>query len=167
MIDLISSLKSDGVNTDYIKKVGHVSTGIAAIIVEHSGNNAITVVPGANYSMNEENIEEVRSIITDSRILMAQLEIPLPVVKKALSIAKRSGVLTILNPAPATVLDQELLSLVDILTPNELELELLSGCPSGSMAEIQIAGNKMLDKGVNELIVTLGEKGCAWINRKE
>ena len=162
---LIQSLIADGVNTEFILKKDGVSTGIAAIIVEQSGNNAITVVSGANYELSKEDVLNDRTIIEKSKIVLIQLEIPLPTVKQALSIAKSSDCLTILNPAPAAVLDQEILGDIDIMTPNELELELLSGCPAKSMGEIQIAGNRLLEQGVKELVVTLGERGCVRINQ--
>ncbi len=163
--ELTRSLQSDGVKTDYINKIEGVSSGIASIVVERSGNNAITVVSGTNFLLTEENIIETRSIIEQANILLVQLEIPLKTVKKALFIARDSGCLTILNPAPAKGLDHETFSKIDILTPNEIELELLSGSPTNSMEEIRIAGNKLIDMGVRELVVTLGGRGCVRINR--
>lgn len=162
---LIRSLTADGVKTEHILKKDGVSTGIAAIVVEHSGNNAITVVSGANYKLTKEDVLNDQEIIENSKIVLAQLEIPLPTVKKALSLAKSYGCLTILNPAPAAVLDQEILADIDILTPNEIELELLSGCATTSMEEIQIAGNRLLEQGVKELVVTIGDRGCVRINQ--
>lgn len=161
---LIWSLAADGVKTDYIIKKEEISTGIAAIVVEHSGNNAITVVSGANYQLTEDDVERYRSEIEQAKILLVQLEIPIPTVKQSLLIAKQAGGITILNPAPAAVLDSEMLENIDILTPNEIELELLSGCPTETMEEIQAAGNRLLEQGVKELIVTLGERGCVRIN---
>ncbi len=165
-VELIRSLESDGVKTDFINRTEGVSTGIAAIVVEKSGDNAITVVSGANFTITEQRIEEVQDVIGQSNILLAQLEIPLPTVEKALLIARRAGCLNILNPAPAKILSKEILANIDILTPNEIELELLSGRSTKTMEEILNAGNCLLDKGVRELVVTLGPRGCVRINRE-
>jgi len=162
---LIRSLTADGVNTDFILKKEGVSTGIAAIVVERSGNNAITVVSGANFKLMKEDVSQYKSIIEKSKILLVQLEIPLPTVKEALKIARQSECITILNPAPAAFLDEDILVNIDILTPNEIELELLSGNPTDTMDEIEKAGRLLLQRGVKELVVTLGDKGCARINR--
>ncbi|MBR0596556.1 ribokinase [Sinanaerobacter chloroacetimidivorans] len=161
---LVQSLEKDGVLVDYIAEKEDVPTGIAAIIVEKSGNNAIAVVSGANYELTTEDIENSKSILEDSRILLVQLETPLPVVRKALKAARSYKNLTILNPAPAQTLDQDILADIDILTPNEIELEILSGCPADTRENIHEAGKALLGKGVRELVVTLGAQGCARIN---
>lgn len=163
--ELLCSLNKDGVETEYILKKEEIPTGIAAIIVEKSGNNAIAVVSGANYALSEEDIENSRTLIEKAKIMLVQLETPLPTVKKSLLLAKKAGCTTILNPAPAAALGSEILSNIDILTPNEIELELLSGCPTTSLEEIKSAGNRLLAIGVRELVVTLGSQGCARINK--
>ncbi|MDD3168149.1 MAG: ribokinase [Eubacteriales bacterium] len=162
---LIRSLKKDGVKTDYIFTKEGTITGIASIVVEKSGNNAITVVSGANYALAIEDVERYHFVIEQSDVLLVQLETPLLTIKKALMIARRAGCLTILNPAPAIKLDAELLANTDILTPNEIELEFLSGLPASSMDEIHLAGTRLLKKGVRQLIVTLGNQGCVSINK--
>ena len=164
---LILALKKDGVKTDYILKKEGVSTGIASIVVERSGNNAITVVSGANYALAIEDVERYHFVIGHSDVLLVQLETPLLTIKKALTIARQANCITILNPAPAMKLDNEILANTDILTPNELELELLTGCPTTSLEEIHTAGNKLLKKGVRQLVVTLGSKGCVNISKKD
>ena len=161
--ELIRSLKKDGVKTEYIQRKDNISTGIAYIVVEHSGNNAIAVVSGANYYLAVEDVERYHFVIEKSKVLLVQLETPLLTIMKALRIARHAECLTILNPAPAMKLSVEILSNTDILTPNETELELLSGNPVGTMEEIQAAGNKLLKKGIRDLIVTLGNKGCVHI----
>jgi len=161
--ELIRSLKNDGVKTDYILKKDRISTGIASIVVERSGNNAITVVSGANYALAIEDVERYHFVLEQSKVLLVQLETPLLTIKKALTIARRAECITILNPAPGMKLDKEILSNIDILTPNEIELELLSGCPVNSMDEIQSAGYRLMKKGVRQLIVTLGDRGCVSI----
>ncbi len=162
---LIRHLKRDGVKTEYILKKEGITTGIASIVVEKSGNNAIAVVSGANYALAVEDVERYHFVIAQSGVLLAQLETPLLTIKKALILARRSKCITILNPAPAAKLDAEILANTDILTPNQLELELLSGFPAGTLEEVETAGSTLLKKGVRQLIVTLGEQGCLSISR--
>lgn len=163
---LKNSLKKDGVDVDYVLEKENVTTGVAFIIVEASGNNAIAVSPGANYELLATNIKEMDEAFTDSKIILLQLETPLETVQKALKIAKLAGKTTILNPAPAMNLDKDILGLVDILTPNESELEILTGLKTDSLEQIELAAKILLDKGANEIIVTLGENGCMYISEE-
>lgn len=160
---LKDSLKRDGVNVDYVLVKPKASTGVAAIIVEASGNNTITVAPGANYELITQDIADLNHIITTSDAILLQLEIPLETVIVCLKLAKATGQITILNPAPAIDLNSEILKCTDVLTPNETELEILSGHRTDTLENIKIAGKVLLDKGVKELVVTLGEKGCIYM----
>lgn len=162
---LIDSLSADGVKTGYIIKRKDVPTGVAAILVDEQGNNSITVAPGANYALSVSDVEQLAPLIKDSDVLLAQLETKLDTIETSLTIAKEAGIKTILNPAPATQLEDRIYRMVDLLTPNETELELLSGHPVKTMEEIKQAANILLEKGVGELVVTLGEKGCLHLNK--
>lgn len=161
---LLASLQKDGVDISNIKEVEGVATGIAAITVDAAANNCIIVVPGANNCLSPEALEAARETVADSEVVVAQLEVPLQTVKAGLEMAKKLNKLTILNPAPAVPLSDEFLALVDILVPNDTELELLSGMKANNEEELQKAAQVLLDKGVKELIVTLGSKGCLHIN---
>ena len=160
---LTESLRIDGVETDLILRKDRVATGVAAIVVEESGNNAITVAPGADFSLEPEDLKAQKDVIKQADLLLVQLENRLDTVEAALRIAKESGVTTILNPAPATALPAALLPSVDLLTPNETELEVLTGMPTSTPEQVQQAGLTLIRQGVRELIVTLGEKGCCRI----
>lgn len=161
---LIKSLAMYGVNIDHVSIVSNVASGVAIITVEHSGNNSIVIAPGANYCMTDENLKEAQQAILDSDVIMAQLEIPVKTVKAAILMAKAAGKTVILNPAPAAKLDEEILKNVDILTPNETELEILSGHRTDTIEDIRSACEIMLNKGIKELIVTLGSRGCLHMN---
>ena len=162
---LKSSLASDGVKVDSVLIKAGVSTGIAFIIVEDSGDNAITVAPGANYRLNPKDIEGLSQIIKKSKVVLLQLEIPIDVVKAALIIAKEAGSMTILNPAPAAKLDGKIYNYVDLLTPNETELEFLTGHETLTLEQVEAAGKILIDQGVKEIIVTLGHNGCMHLKR--
>lgn len=162
---LLEALRSDSVDVAWVKRVEGVATGIASITVDASGNNCIIVVPGANNMLTIENLQASLEAIQQAEVVVAQLEVPIETVRFAIRTAKELGKLTILNPAPAVELDAEFLSYVDILVPNDTELELLSGIKISDEADLERAAQVLMDKGVRELIVTLGSKGCIHINK--
>lgn len=164
--EVIRRLKENGVKTEYILKKEGIPTGVSSVFAEQSGNNAVTVVSGANHALAVEDVERYHFLIDQSKVLLTQLETPLLTTKKALIIARRVKCITILNPAPAIKLDSEILANTDILTPNKCELELLSGCPTGNMEEVETAACRLLKKGVRQAIVTMGEQGCLSVNRE-
>lgn len=162
--DLINSMKESGVDTRYIEE-GEKSTGIAKIIVEENGQNRILVVAGANSEVDKAYIDRHLDVIKECDIVVAQLEIPVETVAYALAKAKEFGKMTILNPAPARELDDEIIKNSDLIIPNESELALITGMPTETEEEIKKAGEKLLDMGVSNLIVTLGSKGSL-LNRE-
>lgn len=160
---LLKTMNQDGIDTSDVKIVDGVSTGVALITLQASGENSIIVVPGANGKLMPDDLGEVTQAIQSAKTFVAQLETPLETVKAALTIAKQGGAFTILNPAPAQKLDAQLLSQVDLLTPNETELALLSGLPTNSMEEVSIAAQALMAQGVKALVVTLGSEGALYL----
>ena len=163
---LISSLKNDKVDTTYIQ-TAKGSTGVALITVDKNAQNSIVVSPGANFEVKEEDIDNNIKAIENSEIVVLQLETPLNTIKYALNKAKELNKYTILNPAPAVKLDDEIIKNLDLLTPNETELEIISGVSIETEEDIQKAAQIMIEKGVKELIVTLGSKGSLYINKEK
>lgn len=159
------SLEKDKVDVEMVLEKNHIPTGIAAIVVEDSGNNAITVAPGANLFFSSHDLKKMEKAFQEADIMLVQLESPLDTVKTALKLAKENNVTTILNPAPAMELDHEIFTLVDILTPNETELELLSNMETNSIENVVAAGKSLLEKGISELVVTLGSQGSIHIGK--
>lgn len=129
----------DGIETRHLA-TSDAPTGRAIIVVAASGENSIVVVPGANSSVTGNDIPA-------ARVLLAQLEVPLDAVEQSLRAARTNGAITVLNPAPAQQLPAELLSLCDIVIPNEHEIDLLGGVDA------------LLDAGVETVIVTRGADG--------
>ena len=160
---LIRSLEKDGVNVDKVLVKDNLPTGVAAIVVEDSGNNAITVAPGANSGFTPDDLSDMDDVFKRAKVMLVQLETPIETVRTALRMARKNNVTTILNPAPAIELDDEIFSLVDILTPNETELELLSGMDTSNIERVEAAGKHLIQKGVSRLIVTLGSQGSIHI----
>ena len=163
---LINSLKNDKVDTTYIQ-TAKGATGVALITVDKNAQNSIVVSPGANFEVKEEDIDNNIKAIENSDIVVLQLETPLNTIKYALNKAKELNKYTILNPAPAVKLDDEIIKNVDLLTPNETELEIISGVSIETEEDIQKAAQIMIEKGVKELIVTLGSKGSLYINKEK
>ena len=147
---------AEGVNRDYVSTDNEVATGVAPILVDSSGENMIVVVLGANLRVQAADIDAARARIAAADLLVTQLEINLDMVRYALETAKKQGVATILNPAPAASIPQSLIDLADYLTPNETELETLSGS-AGDFAE---AARGLLTRADQRAVVTLGAQGA-------
>ncbi|WP_195937930.1 ribokinase [Romboutsia sp. 1001713B170131_170501_G6] len=162
---LVNSLKKDNINTNYIQ-VAEGPSGVALITVDKNAQNSIVVAPGANYKLTKEDIDKNIDAIKNSDIVVVQLETPLETIKYALKKAKELGKYTILNPAPAVVLEDEIIENVDLLTPNETELEIISQKSISNEEDINECAQIMINKGVKELIVTLGSKGSLYINKE-
>lgn len=163
---LLEALKNDNVNTSYIYKEEGPS-GVATITVDKNAENSIVVAPGANFALGKEDIDKNIEAIKSSDIVVVQLETPLETIDYTLKKAKELGKYTILNPAPAVNLDDSIIKNVDLLTPNETELEILSGVSINCEDDILKAAKIMIEKGVKELIVTLGSKGSLYINKEK
>ncbi|MCY4542422.1 MAG: ribokinase [Rhodobacteraceae bacterium] len=136
-------------------------TGAAYIYIDaETGDNAIIVVPGAAMEVAVADIDRHRQAIERSSIFMTQLETPLEASRHGLAVARKAGVTTILNPAPAAPLDSELLSLCDYLVPNEGEAGMLTGMEVVTLDDAAAAASKLRERGAETVIITLGEKGA-------
>ena len=159
---LLAGLQSDGIGTNSVHRT-NTPTGIANIFTV-GGDNCITVVPGANGTVTPGSLDErAMAAIRGSDVVLMQLEIPIGTVSHVLSEAKSSGAVTILNPAPAQALSGSLLACVDYLTPNETEFELLAGRGFTSDAELALLMSEWEGLHGHTLIVTLGDRGCAYL----
>lgn len=160
---LLTSMYSAGVDIKHIEKVDE-STGIAVINVDKSGNNNIVVIPGANGKVDKDYLERHLDAFKESDIAVFQLEIPLNTVKEGLRIAKEHGNTTILNPAPAYELDDETIKNIDILIPNEHEMERLTGLKLEDEESMLKASEILFDKGIKKLVITLGSRGALYVD---
>jgi ribokinase len=151
----------EGVGTGFLFESADAPTGAAAIIIDDSqGENAIIVVPGAAAMLSPAEIDLAGETIGRAAVFLTQLEVPLTLVAHGLAEARRRGVTTILNPAPAFPLSDELLGLVDILTPNETEAAMLSGLPVTSPEEAERAADALIARGPRAVVITLGAAGA-------
>lgn len=136
-------------------------TGAAFIYVnERTGENAIIVVPGAAGRITIGDVEAAADDIRGAKVFVTQLEQPIAAAFRSLEIAKRAGVLTVFNPAPAAALDDAIFPLCDFITPNESEATALTGLPVTTVDEARKAGDVLLKKGVGAALITLGAAGA-------
>ncbi|NOU98176.1 ribokinase [Paenibacillus sp. LMG 31456] len=163
---IIQQLTQYGVMTERISVIDQVPTGTATIL-HTAEDNCIVVVPGANAHTNEQLVAENESLIREADIVLLQLEIPTPAVKLALEIAHSNGVRTVLNPAPAKILPDEIHELIDILTPNETEFELLSQRTYANEEELTEGMRKWESLHRQTLIVTRGEHGVSYLENDQ
>ena len=156
----ISLWEKSGI-TPHVTQYSDSYTGAAYIFIEEkTGNNAIIVSPGAAANINDDDITANKELIQGSRVFMTQLEQSLDAAGTALSFAKDGGAITILNPAPAQPLGENILKLCDFVTPNEIEAEQITGTPVKSINDAEIAAGKLLEKGASAAVITLGEQGA-------
>lgn len=160
---LLASLQADEIDTMHVRRDAEQPSGVALIGVDAHGQNAITVAPGANHRLTPADVEAALPIIAAARYVVIQLEIPLDTAAYAVALARRSGVRVLLNPAPVRhthPLPAELLRQVDVLTPNEHEAANLLGYPSPEGLEMEELARQLLERGPQQVVVTLGEAGC-------
>ncbi|HCT3688714.1 ribokinase [Enterobacter hormaechei] len=152
-------LASDNIDIAPVSVVAGESTGVALIFVNAEGENVIGIHAGANAALTTERVEAQRGIIAGAEALLMQLESSVESVLAAAKIAHENHTSVVLNPAPARVLSDELLALVDIITPNETEAEKLTGIRVGNDDDAARAALALHDKGIGTVIITLGSRG--------
>lgn len=155
-----ANLEKEGIRPDFVLRTGKAHTGAALIFVDADGENMIVVASGANELLTPSDVSEAHEAIEGADVLLVQLEVPLESVQRAMWLAHCADVKVLLNPAPGQPLDGELLSLVDVLTPNETEAQIITGLPVRNLQEAETAARQLLDNGVGTVVLTLGAKGA-------
>ena len=167
---LLETPRAAGVDVSRVVVRPGISSGVGHVTLEvtaHTAQNRIIVLPGANQTLTVEEVSWIKDEIHSYDIVLLQLEVPLEVNRAVARWAKEAGVPVMLNPAPATDLDDELLSLVTYLTPNEQEASMETGLPLGTdengpkKADLQKIAAALWSKGVENVIITLGGAGSA------
>jgi ribokinase len=160
----LQNLRGENLDTTHVKFDAERATGVAGIIVDDAAENCIIVTPGANAGLSPDDIREAASAIESADSLLCQLETPVDATLEAFRIARHAKVRTILTPAPAVSLPDELLRLTDLLVPNETELALLTGGDDHNFDAVEAAANLLRQRGARAVIVTLGERGALLID---
>lgn len=154
--ELKKHFRSVGINTNNLHQVNDCSTGVALILVDNKGENCIAVAPEANEKLTPDLIND--ELIKEADIVLMQMEIPYNTVKSVCLTAKTHNIKVLLNPAPATKLDEELLNCVDYLVLNETEAELISEL-SINKDGLDTVAQKLTNMGCDTIILTLGKEG--------
>ena len=159
---LQSALATDNVDISLIRTSPDIPTGIASITVDAGGANSIVIVQGANALCSLQDVDAAEKAIRESKAVMLQLEVPIETVEYAARLAAKLGKLVILDPAPAQPLSPELLSMVDILTPNESEAESLTGRKIVDLKSSRLAAADILGGGAKVVLLKLGAQGVLY-----
>jgi len=158
------AFKADGMNVDGVMVEKDTPTGIAMIQVSATGENSICISAEANECLTPARLKPFHYLISDADMLLMQLETPIESIQKAAQIAKQANTKVVLNPAPAQPLTDQLLQLVDIITPNETEAEQLTGIKVSDMQSAQQAAKSLHAKGIELVMITLGSEGV-WVSQ--
>ncbi len=164
---MLKNYREQGIDTSHVMFDETHFSGVAPIFVDDNAQNCIVIVPGANLRLSPADVQAAREVILAAQTLVCQLEIPTETTLEAFRIAKSGKVQTILNPAPAAPIPDELLQLSDICAPNETETELLTGQSAHSLGEAETAARKLLARGARTVILTLGEQGALFVENEK
>lgn len=161
---LRDGLAADGIDVTGVTQTASVGTGVAMILVEDIGQNRIVLAAGANGALTPASLDAHVGAIAGAAMLVLQLEVPMPVVQRAIEIAHAAGVPVLLNPGPAAPLPENLWGQIDILVPNESEASLLSGIEVTDVASAFAAARLLRQRGVSYVLITLGANGVAVVD---
>ena len=157
--EAIKRLNEERINTSYVIRDSEVPTGVAFIVVDENAENSIVVASGANARLSTDDIETVNNEISSADIVLVQLESPIESVYAGIKKAHEMGATVILNPAPAQELAKHIFQYIDIITPNVVEAEMLTGIKVTDVKSLHMIVNRFFDFGIKNVIITLGSKG--------
>jgi ribokinase len=160
----IENFQREGIATDAILLDTQLPTGTALILVDAAGENSIAVAPGANGALSTADVEAAFEKIDPPDIVLLQLEIPLETAQAAARLAHAAGATVVLDPAPAIPLPKKFLELVDCITPNETEAELLTGIAVTEVDTARQAAARLIEMGASRVIITLGGQGSLLVD---
>lgn len=163
----LEGFKAENINTKFVFTDKDAASGVALITVTDHGENEIVVASGANNLLNKANITSAKKAITEADIIVLQLEVPIETVAFAVKQSLKANKRIILNPAPAQQLDDNLLSGLFLITPNETEAEILTTVAVSNVATAKLAAEELLKKSVQNVIITMGSKGAFFMNENE
>lgn len=162
----IGNFRSQGIDTTHVRSVEGLSSGVAPIFVEPSGQNRILVIKGANDALKPADVDEAAVILKSADCIVLQFEIPLETVYYTVAFARRHGIRCILNPAPAQRVNMAELNGLDYFVPNEHEAETIIGSSVKTMEDAKNCAHSFLASGIRRVIVTLGANGSLLASRE-
>ena len=155
----ISNFQKLGIDASHVRQVKGVSSGVAPIFVDPSGQNRIIVVKGANDKLMPTDVDAAADVLKAADCIVLQFEIPLETVYYTIHFANQHGIRSILNPAPGHTVDFKQVAGLDYFVPNESEAETITGMPVRTVDEAKACAKKLLDAGIRRVIITLGANG--------
>jgi ribokinase len=164
---ILRQLSAEGVDVGHVYRDHDAPTGVALILVDRSGEKQILTALGANRRLSEADIRGAKDTIASAKVFLAQLEIPIPAVALGLRLARAAGLKTLLDPAPAVPLEEDVLRLVDVIRPNASEAETLTGVPVRDRASAAAAARILLRRGVGAVVVQAGDAGDLLLTPQE
>jgi len=156
----IKNFEAQGIDATHVRMAGGVSSGVAPIFVDPTGQNRIIVIKGANDTLSPQDVDDAAPLLRKADAIVLQFEIPVPTVYHTVEFAKNNGIRCIVNPAPAQPVDFARLHNVDYFIPNESEAQTITGLPVKSEQEAEKCARFLLAKGMKGVIITLGDRGC-------
>ncbi|KQT52774.1 MULTISPECIES: ribokinase [unclassified Aureimonas] len=156
----LKNFAANGIDTAHVGRAEGAS-GVATILVEESGENRILIVRGANDRLSPADVDAAGEALRSAKLILLQMEVPLETVYRTVAFAAEHGIETLVNPAPAVAgLDPARIASATFVVPNETELALLTGLPTGTEAEVEAAARSLIARGIKVVIVTLGSRGA-------
>jgi ribokinase len=162
----IKNFQKLGIDATHVRQVDGVSSGVAPIFVEPSGQNRIIVVKGANDTLEPGDVDAASEMLKTASCIVLQFEIPLETVYYTVQFARKHGIRCILNPAPAQPIDIKAVSGLDYFVPNESEAETITRMPVRNLEDAKKCAQNLLSSGINRVIITLGAKGSLLAGRE-
>ena len=161
----IENFRKQGIDATYVRQVEGLSSGVAPIFVEPSGQNRILVVKGANDAIKPADVDAAADMLKSVDCIVLQFEIPLETVYYTIAFARKHGIRCILNPAPAQAVDMPALKELDYFVPNEHEAETITGAAVKTVDDARSCAGKLLAGGIRRVIITLGANGALLAGR--
>ena len=156
----IKNFQDLGIDASHVREVEGVSSGVAPIFVDSTGQNRIFVVKGANDTLKSADVDAAARELKSVDCIVLQFEIPLETVYYTIQFAHRNKIRCLLNPAPAQPVDLKSIAYLDYFVPNENEAETISGSPVRNIEDAKKCAEKFLASGIRRVIITLGANGC-------
>ena len=161
----IENFRKQGIDPTHVKQVEGLSSGVAPIFVDPSGQNRILVVKGANDALKPADVDAAADTLKSADCIVLQFEIPVETVYYTIKFARKHGIRCILNPAPAQPVDIAALNGLDYFVPNESEAETITGSPVKTVADAERCAKELVSGGIQRVIITLGANGSLLATR--
>ena len=164
---LLMCMNKNQVDTSAVVVAEGISSGLAIVMVDSQGKNSICVVAGANGQMQPDDLIAQEELIARAKVVVLQLELPVPTVLQAIRLARKHGVKTVLDPAPAAADTPTELLKVDIITPNHIEAGMMAGEPIADVRSAKTVAAALVSEGPEAVVVTIGEKGAVLVDKSD